>query len=459
MTVEDLENGDAAGHRSTAAETTPLENYYGNKHAITGRLVSIRGEMQVDRRPRTAVYLDYAATTPVDSQVITAMSQCLGIDGTFGNAASRSHYFGWEAEKVVEKARGQVADLINADPSEIVWTSGATESINLAIKGVARGCANRGKHLVTSSLEHKAVLDSCEQLAREGFEVTYVHPDRDGLISPENVKQTLRDDTILVSLMHVNNEVGTVTDINAIGKITSARGIVFHVDAVQSVARLPLDTRSIQADLISLSGHKMYGPKGVGALYVRRSPHVRIEPQMHGGAQEQGLRSGTLATHQLVGMGEAAHLVREYRDRDTKALAALDYRLLARLTTIECTVVNGNQARRVAGILNIGFACVESESLMLAIKDVAVSSGSACTSSQVAPSHVLLSLGLSEDLANCSIRFSLGRFTTEEQIDFTATRVCSTVNALRQLSPQWQTFRRSGHVSDPESHMQATIIK
>ena len=404
---------------------------------------------------RTAVYLDYAATTPVDNEVIEAMSQCLGFDGIFGNAASRSHSFGWEAEKVVENARAQVAELINADPSEIVWTSGATESINLAIKGVAYGCANRGKHLVTSSLEHKAVLDTCGQLAREGFEVTYVRPNRDGLISPENVKQTLRNDTILVSLMHVNNEVGTITDINAIGKITRARGIAFHVDAAQSAARLTLDTKSIQADLISLSGHKMYGPKGVGVLFVRRSPRVRIEPQIHGGAQEQGLRSGTLATHQIVGVGMAAHLICKHRSRYTETLAALDYRLLNHLMNIEYITINGNQSHRSAGILNIGFACVDSESLMRSLKDVAISSGSACTSSRIEPSHVLLSLGLSEDLANCSVRFSLGRYTTEEEIDFVAARIRSTVDELRQLSPQWQSLRQSIDPSHTNFQLQA----
>ncbi len=382
------------------------------------------------------------------------MSKYLGIDGIFGNAASRSHSFGQEAGKAVEKARTQVANLISADPSEIVWTSGATESINLAIKGVAKGNINRGKHLVTSSLEHKAVLDTCEQLKQEGFDVTYLSPDKEGLISPETVKNALKKDTILVSLMHVNNEIGTITDIKAIGEMTHARGIVFHVDAAQSAARLPIDTESIKADLISLSGHKMYGPKGVGALYIRRSSHVRMEPQMHGGSQEQGLRSGTLATHQLAGMGEASDLLLEYRMRDVKRQTALDSRLLGRLKAIEGITINGNQTNRVPGILNIGFACVESESLMMSLKDLAISSGSACTSSHVEPSHVLLSLGLSEDIANCSVRFSLGRFTTEEEIDFTADRVCNAVDVLRQLSPQWQSSartRNTHHVANSDS--------
>ena len=405
------------------------------------------------------VYLDYAATTPVDPQVIAAMTQCLGLDGTFGNAASHSHRFGQEAEEAVEKAREQVALLINADPSEIVWTSGATESVNLAIKGVAHGYAHRGKHIVTSSLEHKAVLDSCDKLSREGFETTYISPKQDGLISPELVKKALREDTILVSLMHVNNEVGTITDVNAISEITRARGIPFHVDAAQSAARLSLDTRTMQADLISLSGHKMYGPKGVGVLYVRRWSRIRIEPQIHGGGQEQGIRSGTLATHQLVGMGEAAQLTCERRSCDVETIAALDRRLLDRLADIEHTSINGNKANRVPGIMNVGFSCVENESLMMSLKDVAISSGSACTSSRVEPSHVLRSLGLSEDLASCSVRFSLGRFTTEEEIDFAAACVRNSVDALRQLSPQWRALRQSGRDTKPYPRVRRAVVK
>ena len=404
------------------------------------------------------VYLDYAATTPVDPQVIAAMTQCLGLDGTFGNAASRSHRFGQEAEEAVEKAREQVAQLINADPSEIVWTSGATESVNLAIKGAAHGYAHRGKHIVTSSLEHKAVLDSCDKLSREGFEITYISPKQDGLISPKLVKEALREDTILVSLMHVNNEIGTITDVNAISEITRARGIPFHVDAAQSAARLSLDTRTMQADLISLSGHKMYGPKGVGALYVRRWPRIRIEPQIHGGGQEQGIRSGTLATHQLVGMGEAAQLTCERRSRDVETIAALDRCLLDRLADIEHTSINGNKANRVSGIVNVGFACVESESLMMSMKEVAIASGSACTSSRVEPSHVLRSLGLPEDLASCSVRFSLGRFTTEEEIDFAVACVRNSVDALRQLSPQWRVLRQSGRDTKPYPRVRRAVV-
>ncbi len=409
--------------------------------------MNTRSDTQIELGTGKKVYLDYAATTPVDPDVIAVMVQYLGPDGIFGNAASRTHRFGQEAEEAVEKAREQVAQLINADPSEIVWTSGATESINLAIKGVAHERANRGKHLVTSSIEHKAVLDSCGQLAREGFEITYVSPDQDGLIAPERVKQALRNDTILVSLMHVNNEVGTVTDVNTISRITRDRDIIFHVDAAQSAARLPLDTSMLQADLISLSGHKMYGPKGVGALYVRRSPHIKIEPQMHGGDHERGIRSGTLPTHQLVGMGEAASLIHKRRHLEVEKIATLDALLLDRLLGIEGAFISGNQTHRVAGILNIGFAYVESESLMMSLKGVAVSSGSACTSSSIEPSHVLRSLGLSDDLASYSVRFSLGRFTTVEEVYFSVACVENSVNALRRLSSQWQLGRGSGHAN------------
>ena len=415
-----------------------------------------RSNAQIGHR-RRPVYLDYAATTPVDPQVIEVMTHYLGLYGVFGNAASRSHRFGWEAEQAVEKARGQVAALINADSSEIVWTSGATESINLAIKGVARGCASRGKHIVTSSLEHKAVLDSCDQLKKEGFEITYIRPDRNGLISPECVKRALRDDTILVSLMHVNNEVGTITDIKAISEITRDHEVTFHVDAAQGGARLFLDTSLIQVDLVSLSGHKMYGPKGVGALYVRRCPRVQIEAQMHGGNQEQGIRSGTLATHQVAGMGEAASLICERRNSDVEILSTLDQRLLEQLTEIEHTSLNGNEVHRVAGIANVGFACVESEALMMSLKDIAISSGSACTSSHVEPSHVLRSLGLPEELANCSVRFSIGRFTTEEEVDFAAACVKNSVDTLRRLSPQWRLLRKSDRTKKPNIPVQGVM--
>ena len=367
------------------------------------------------------------------------MTQHLGSDGIFGNPASRSHVFGQEASTSVEAARDQVAALIRAEPFEIIWTSGATESINLAIKGVAGSTANRGKHVVTSCLEHRATLDVCDQLTRKGYEITYLAPNREGLISPDAVEQALREDTVLVSLMHVNNEVGTITDIETVAELTRRRRIAFHVDAVQSAARLPLDMNYLHADLLSLSAHKMYGPKGVGALYVRSNPRIQIEPQMHGGGHEHGLRAGTLPTHQLVGMGEAARLVRKHLSNDVTAVRSLDSRLLRHLTSIGHAFFNGNQAHRVSGILNVAFACVESESLMMALKHVAISSGSACTSSRVEPSYVLKGLGLDEDLANCSVRFSFGRYTTQQEIDFTASCVQRTVDALRQLSPDWQS--------------------
>jgi len=405
-----------------------------------------------ERDPQQAVYLDYAATTPVDPQVIKVMTGYLGKDGTFGNAASQSHHFGQKARQAVEIAREQVARLINADPAEIVWTSGATESVNLALKGVANGDTARGNHIVTSSMEHKAVLDSCDYLNRKGFETTYVPPDREGLISPERVEEALRDDTVLVSLMHVNNEVGTITDIVSISEVTRSRGIAFHVDAAQSAGRLPLDMDLCKADLVSLSGHKMYGPKGVGALYVRRRPCIRLEAQIHGGGHEQGLRSGTLATHQLVGMGEAARLVCENRGRENTAVAELDRRFLDRLANIEHVFFNGNEIHRVAGIANVSFACVDSESLMMSAKSVAFSSGSACTSARVEPSHVLDTLGLSEEEALCSVRFSFGRFTTEKEIDFAADHIQNSVNTLRRLSSEWYGFSRSRNAGRTSAH-------
>ena len=385
------------------------------------------------------LYLDYAATTPADQSVINVMVQHLGFEGDFGNPSSQSHQFGRMAEEAVETARCHLAELINAESSEIVWTSGATESINLAIKGVAYGRADQGAHIVTSTLEHKAVLDSCAYLAQEGFEVTYIAPDKHGMISPEKVREALRDDTILVSLMHVNNEVGTITDINAIGQITRDRGIPFHVDAAQSSARLPIDVRKIPVDFISFSGHKMYGPKGVGALYIRKRSDISIKPQMHGGGQESGIRPGTLPTHQLVGMGEAARLIKQRLHKDAETVAALDRYLLDSLEDIELATLNGNQTHRVPGIVNISFAYVENESLMMSLKDVAISSGSACTSSRIEPSHVLQGLGISEDMANCSVRFSLGRQTTREEIGFVAMRVRKFIKLLRELSPEWQS--------------------
>lgn len=385
------------------------------------------------------VYLDYAATTPADQSVVDIIVQHLGFEGVFGNPSSQSHRFGRIAEEAVETARSHLAELINADPVEIVWTSGATESINLAIKGVGYGHPDQGAHIVTSSLEHKAVLDSCAYLASKGVEITYVAPDQHGMISPEKIGEALKDNTVLVSLMHVNNEVGTITDIDAIGQITRDRGVPFHVDAAQSSARLPIDVRKTPVDLISLSGHKMYGPKGVGVLYIRKRSGISVKPQMHGGGQESGIRPGTLPTHQLVGMGEAARLVKQRLHQDAKTLAALDRYLLDSLADIESATLNGNQAHRVPGIVNISFAHVENESLMMSLKDVAISSGSACTSSRIEPSHVLRGLGVSEDAANCSVRLSLGRQTTRKDIDFAAMRMKKSVELLRELSPEWRS--------------------
>ena len=387
---------------------------------------------------KNPVYMDYASTTPVDPKVVKVMTRYLGLDGVFGNPASRSHHYGWEAEKAVERARAEVANLINAESREIIWTSGATESDNLAIKGAAHFYASRGKHIVTSALEHKAVLDSCRHLEQEGFEITYLKPDSDGVITPRLVEDTLRDDTILVSLMHVNNEIGTITDIDSIGEITRERKIVFHVDAAQSAARLPLDVQHMQADFVSLSAHKMYGPKGVGALYVRNRPPARLQAQMHGGGHERGLRSGTLATHQVVGMGEAARLVSERREVDSAHVKALTRRLLNRLNNIEQVFVNGERAYCVPGIANVGIACVESESLMMRLKkEVALSSGSACTSASLEPSYVLRALGVDDEMAYSSLRFSLGRFTTDEEVDYATGRIHDSVVELRSLSPLW----------------------
>lgn len=389
------------------------------------------------KNSRPIVYLDYAATTPTDQSVIDAMVRHLGFEDNFGNPSSQSHHFGRLAEEAVETARCHLAELINSEPSEIVWTSGATESINLAIKGVAYGCTDRSAHIVTSAIEHKAVLDSCAYLASEGFEITYIAPDQHGMISPEMVGEVLRDNTVLISLMHVNNEVGTITDIDSIGQLARDRGIWFHVDAAQSSARLPIDVCSAPVDLVSFSGHKMYGPKGVGALYVRGRSNLRIKPQMHGGGQEAGIRPGTLPTHQLVGMGEAARLTKQRLPQDAETMTALDRHLLDGLAKIRLTTFNGNQEHRVPGILNVSFACVENESLMMSLKDVAISSGSACTSSNIEPSHVLLGLGVSENAANCSVRFSLGRLTTKDEIDLALMRVRESVGLLRELSPQW----------------------
>ena len=386
---------------------------------------------------KQAVYLDYAATTPVDPEIVEEMVRFLGPDGVFGNPASRSHRFGWEAEEAIKKARQEVATLINAEPDEIIWTSGATESDNLAIKGVAHFYFNRGNHVVTSALEHRAVLDSCRHLENQGFDVTYIEPDTEGLITPELVEAALRPDTILVSLMHVNNEIGTITDVKSIAEITRERNIPFHIDAAQSAVRLTLDMQKIRADLVSLSGHKMYGPKGIGALYVRSKPRTRLQAQVHGGGHERGIRSGTLPTHQIVGMGEAARLARKRHKADSTKIELLSKRLLNHLGSIEQVSVNGNRMFCVPSIINISFAFVESESLIVMLKDIAVSTGSACTSASLEPSHVLLALGLDEEVAHSSLRLSIGRFTTDEEIDYAAQQITNSVHELRSISPLW----------------------
>lgn len=385
------------------------------------------------------IYLDYSATTPVDPRVAEKMLQCLTPDGNFGNPASRSHFFGWRAEEAVEGARRQVADLVNADPREIVWTSGATESDNLAIKGVAHFYQQRGRHIVTSQIEHKAVLDTCEQLQREGFELTYLTPDSEGIIAPQQVADAIRDDTVLVSLMHVNNEIGVITDIAAIGGICRDRQVFFHVDAAQSAGRIPIDLAQLQVDLMSFSAHKLYGPKGVGALYVRRRPRVQLEAQIHGGGHERGMRSGTLATHQIVGMGEAFRIAREEMVEENARILGLRNRMLDGIRDIGQVHVNGSLQQRVAGNLNISFGPLDGEALMMALKDLAVSSGSACTSASLEPSYVLRALGLSDEMAHSSLRFSFGRFTTEAEVDLAVDKVRQAVAKLRQLSPRFPT--------------------
>jgi cysteine desulfurase len=387
------------------------------------------------------IYLDYAATTPVDPRVAEKMAACLTMDGVFGNPASRSHSFGWKADELVNEARSNVAALVNADPKEIVWTSGATESDNLAIKGAAHFYQRKGKHIVTSKTEHKAVLDTCRQLEREGFEVTYLEPEKNGLIDLAKLEAALRDDTILVSIMHVNNEIGVIQDIQAIGKLTRSRGIIFHVDAAQSAGKVEIDLQKLDIDLMSFSGHKVYGPKGIGALYVRRKPRVRIEAQMHGGGHERGMRSGTLPVHQIVGMGEAFRIAREEMAEENERILKLRNRLWNGLRDIEEVYLNGDAEQHVAGNLNVSFNFVEGESLIMALKDIAVSSGSACTSASLEPSYVLRAIGRSDELAHSSIRFSIGRFTTEEEIDYTVELVKAKVAKLRELSPLWEMYQ------------------
>jgi cysteine desulfurase len=384
------------------------------------------------------IYLDYSATTPVDPRVAQKMWQFLMPDGEFGNPASRSHAYGWHAEEAVEAARAHVAALINADPKEIVWTSGATESDNLAIKGVAHFYGKKGKHIITCKTEHKAVLDTCRQLERDGFEVTYLDPEPNGLIDLAKLEAAIRPDTILISIMHVNNEIGVIQDVAAIGKLARARGVLFHSDAAQSAGKTSIDVEAMNIDLLSLSAHKAYGPKGIGALYVRRKPRVRIEAQMHGGGHERGMRSGTLPVHQCVGMGEAFRLAREEMESETARILGLRNRLLNALKQIPEAYVNGDLEHRVAGNLNVSFNFVEGESLIMALKDIAVSSGSACTSASLEPSYVLRAIGRSDELAHSSIRFTIGRFTTEEEVDFTAGLVGTKVAKLRELSPLWE---------------------
>ncbi|RCS59607.1 IscS subfamily cysteine desulfurase [Parvibium lacunae] len=382
------------------------------------------------------IYMDYSATTPVDPRVVDAMVPWLGQH--FGNPASRSHAFGWAAEQVVETAREQVAALVNADPREIIWTSGATESNNLAIKGVAHFNQEKGKHIITVKTEHKAVLDTCRELEREGFEVTYLDVLDNGLLDLEAFKQALRADTILVSVMFVNNEIGVIQDIPQIGEICRERGIVFHVDAAQATGKVEIDLQTLKVDLMSFSAHKTYGPKGMGALYVRRKPRVRLEAQMHGGGHERGLRSGTLPTHQIVGMGEAFRLAKIEMSAENARIRRLRDRLWQGLTVMDEVYVNGDMTRRIPHNLNISFNYVEGESLIMAIKDVAVSSGSACTSASLEPSYVLRALGRSDELAHSSIRFSVGRFTTEEEIDFVIKLLQTKIGKLRELSPLWE---------------------
>jgi len=387
------------------------------------------------------IYLDYSATTPVDPRVAEQMMHYLTLQGKFGNPASRSHKFGWEAEQAVETAREQVAALVNADPKEIVWTSGATESNNLALKGAAHFYQKKGKHLVTSKTEHKAVLDTCRALEKEGFEVTYLDPEPTGLIDLEKLAAAIRPDTILVSLMHVNNEIGVITDIAAIGQLTRSKGVLFHVDAAQSAGKIPIDLAQLQVDLMSFSAHKMYGPKGIGALYVRRKPKVRLEAMIHGGGHERGLRSGTLATHQCVGMGEAFRIAREEMGSETIRLKQLRDKLWDGLKDMEQIFINGDLTQRIPGNLNISFNFVEGESLLMGLRDLAVSSGSACTSATLEPSYVLRALGRSDELAHSSIRFTLGRFTTEADIEYAIPLIRKEVAKLRELSPLWDMYQ------------------
>lgn len=387
------------------------------------------------------IYLDYAATTPVDPRVAAKMMQYLTMDGEFGNPASRSHRFGWHAEEAVEVARSQIADLVNADPREIVFTSGATESNNLAIKGAAQFYHKKGKHLITLRTEHKAVLDTMRALEREGYEVTYLDVEANGLLDLAKLQAAMRADTVVVSVMMVNNEIGVVQDIAAIGEMCRANGTIFHVDSAQAAGKVDIDLQALKVDLMSFSAHKIYGPKGIGALYVRRKPRIRLEAQSHGGGHERGMRSGTLPTHQIVGMGEAFRIAKLEMAEENQRFAVLRQRLWDGIKDIEQVYLNGDATHRVPGITNISFNYVEGESLIMALKDIAVSSGSACTSASLEPSYVLRALGLTDELAHSSIRFSIGRFTTEEQIDHTIKIVHEAIAKLREMSPLWDMYK------------------
>ncbi len=387
------------------------------------------------------IYLDYAATTPVDPRVAEKMMQYLTMDGQFGNPASRSHRFGWQAEEAVEIARSQIADLVNADPREIVFTSGATESNNLAIKGAAQFYHKKGKHLITLRTEHKAVLDTMRALEREGYDVTYLDVEADGLVDMAKLTAAIRPDTVVISIMMVNNEIGVVQDIAAIGQLCRANGIIFHVDSAQAAGKVDIDLQQLPVDLMSFSAHKIYGPKGIGALYVRRKPRIRLEAQTHGGGHERGMRSGTLPTHQIVGMGEAFRIAKEEMHEENQRFAQLRQRLWDGIKDIEQVFLNGHPTARVPGITNISFNYVEGESLIMALKDIAVSSGSACTSASLEPSYVLRALGLTDELAHSSIRFSIGRFTTEAQIDHTIAIVHEAIAKLREMSPLWEMYK------------------
>ena len=380
------------------------------------------------------IYLDYMATTPVDPQVAEIMQRYLTPAGQFGNPASTTHPYGWDAAVAVAKARQQVADLVGADPSEIIWTSGATESDNLALMGAARFYQHKGKHLVTCKTEHKAVLDSCQQLEREGFEVTYLTPQANGLIDLTDLEQALRPDTLLVSIMHVNNEIGVVQDIAAIGQITRSRGVLFHVDAAQSAGKLPIDVASLPVDLMSFSAHKIYGPKGIGALYVSKQPRVRLQPLIFGGGHENGLRSGTLATHQIVGMGEAFAIAANNLQAESQRISTLCQRLLQGIQSLADVTLNGDPSARSPGNINVSIAGVEGDSLVLALKDLAISTSSACSSASIEPSYVLRAIGVPDELAHSSVRISLGRFTTEAEVDFAVTTLCEQVTRLREIA-------------------------